>query len=323
MRSHPDHGRWSHRVKLRTDIIVKKMKMIRWIPLIIVYLMTQACDPKDVSSTSIDVQGHRGCRGIMPENSIPAFLKALEMGVPTLELDVVISKDLDVIVSHDPYFSHKIALDPTGKEIPESAELNHNIFEMTTAELQAYDCGSKGNEGFPFQQKMKVYKPTLKEVFEKVEAAQKAHGLKPVDYNIEIKRREAWDGVYHPPVQIFVERVIETIKAAKLEDRTIIQSFDAESLRLARKLSDKIRLAWLIENRKTFEENMLHLGIKPDIYSPHFRLVDKDLLRQVHAQGLTIIPWTVNEASDIDKMIDLGVDGIISDYPGRVLEKLK
>lgn len=285
--------------------------------------MTQACDQKGPASKGIDVQGHRGCRGIMPENSIPAFLKALEMGVPTLELDVVISKDLDVIVSHEPFFSHKIALDPTGKEIPESAELNHNIFEMTTAELQAYDCGSKGNEGFPFQEKIKVYKPTLREVFEKVEAAQKEHGLQPVDYNIEIKRREAWDGIYHPPVQLFVEKVMEVVKAAGLEDRTIIQSFDAESLRLARKASDKIRIAWLVQSRKTFEENMLHLGIKPDIYSPHFQLVDEDLVRQVHAQDMNLIPWTVNEADDIDKMIALGVDGIISDYPGRVLEKLK
>ncbi len=285
--------------------------------------MTQSCDPKSDAGARLDVQGHRGCRGIMPENSIPAFLKALEMGVPTLEMDVVISKDLDVIVSHDPFFSHKIALDPTGKEIPESAELNHNIFEMTTAELQAYDCGSKGNEGFPFQQKMKVYKPTLQEVFEKVEAAQKQHSLKAVDYNIEIKRRESWDGIFHPPVQIFVEKVLEVVKSANLEDRTIIQSFDAESLRIARHLSDKIRIAWLIENRRTFEENMLHLGIKPDIYSPHYQLVDQDLVKQVHAQDMRLIPWTVNEAIDIDQMISLGVDGIISDYPGRVLEKLK
>ena len=103
------------------------------------------------SEQSLDIQGHRGCRGLYPENSIPAFKKALDLGVTTLELDVVISKDKKVVVSHEPFMNHHIVLDPRGNEIAANDERSYNLFEMTYDSIKQYDCGTKGHQDFPFQ----------------------------------------------------------------------------------------------------------------------------------------------------------------------------
>ena len=270
------------------------------------------------SINRIDIQGHRGCRGLMPENSIPAFLLALELGVNTLELDVSISKDHHVIVTHEPYFSHEISLDPQGKEISQVEEKSHNIYQLTTEEIQKYDCGSKVHPRFPQQVKIKVYKPTLQEVFERIEPLVNEFGLDDLQYNIEIKRLPQNDGIFHPEVQTFVQLVLDLISAHHLQNRTTIQSFDAQTLREVKKKSPTQKVAWLIDNELGLQKNLELLGFTPLIYSPDFRLVNEELVRQVHNLGMQLIPWTVNAEDDMRQLIEWGVDGIISDYPDRV-----
>jgi glycerophosphoryl diester phosphodiesterase len=271
----------------------------------------------------IDVQGHRGCRGIFPENTIPGFLHALDLGVHTLEMDVVTSKDDQVIVSHDPYFHHDITLDPAGNEIRSNEQLAHNIYEMTLEEIQRYDVGSKSHPGFPQQKKFKATKPTLDQVLEAVERYLNDQNLPPVQYSIEIKRKPERDGKLHAEVNKFVDLVYEVIERFGLVDRCLIQSFDIETLQILHDRYPEMRLVYLIENQDPFEDNMKALGFTPEVYSPDFTLLDDELVRKVHESDMQLVPWTVNDTEDIEKCLAMDIDGIITDYPDRVFEFLR
>lgn len=269
----------------------------------------------------IDIQGHRGCRGIMPENTIPGFIRALESGVTTLEMDVVIASDESVIVSHDPYFHHHIATAPDGQEVTEDNMLSHNIFEMNYATIADYDVGLKPHVNFELQRKIPAIKPKLSMVIESVESYIRDHKIPPVQYSIELKRKLEYDNQFHPSGEIFVDHVLQLLKQYKnLEGRIILQCFDIETLRIIRQKQPQIRLAYLIENSKNFKYNIDKLGFIPNIYSPSHNLVDAELVSFCHEKQMQLIPWTVNEVSDLERLMLLGVDGIISDYPDRAIE---
>lgn len=271
---------------------------------------------------TIQVQGHRGERGNLPENSIEAFLGALRKGVDVLELDVVISKDKKVVVSHEPYMLALYMQTPAGDSIAKETEKEYNLYEMDYAEIKQFDGGSKGNVRFPQQQKMKTYKPLLSEVFDTVAATIKAENLKPVKFNIEIKSEEAVYGIYQPDPDEFVDLVMQVVQDKKAEDQINMQSFDIRILEAMHSNYPQIELAYLVEDR-TLEENLKLLSFKPEIYSPYFKLLDSAEVTAIRDKGMRVIPWTVNEPADIDAVINLKVDGIITDYPERVIEKLK
>ncbi len=268
---------------------------------------------------TIDVQGHRGCRGLRPENTIPAFIHALEVGVTTLELDVVVSQDQQLVVSHEPFLSSTICTGPDGEAITAAQEERYNLYQMPYAQIRRCDCGSQGNPRFPEQQAMVASKPRLVDVIDAVEQYLRSHNRPPVQYNIETKSTPAGDGVFHPAPKEFVELLLAVLKEKDIEARTIVQSFDVRTLQEARRMAPELRQALLVENRRGAQENIDALGYVPEIYSPNFRLVNKKLRGYTRQQGMQLIPWTVNDRSDIRKMLDLGVDGIISDYPDRVL----
>ncbi len=271
----------------------------------------------------IDVQGHRGCRGLFPENTIPGFLHALDLGVHTLEMDVVTSGDDHVIVSHEPYFHHDISLDPEGNEISAANEQAHNIFLMTVEEIQQYDVGSKSHPDYPQQAKLRVHKPTLREVFFAVEEYLVDNNMPPVQYSIEIKRKPETDSKMHAAVTHFVDLVHQVIEDSDLIDRCLIQSFDIETLQILNEKYPYVRLVYLIDNQETLDDNMKVLGLTPEVYSPEFVLLDVELVNQVHKSGMKIVPWTVNDPEDIKTCLELDIDGIISDYPNRVFDLLK
>jgi len=270
------------------------------------------------SRSSFDIQGHRGTRGWMPENSIPGFIKALDMGVTTLELDVVVSKDRKIVVSHEPWFSHVICLDPEGAPILEEEEKNHNIFQMNYDQIRQFDCGSLGNLRFPGVQKSVTHKPLLSQVIDTVEGHIKNNQLARVNYNIEVKSMEQGDNLYHPEPGEFCDLVYQLVSAKLSVDRVIIQSFDFRILQYFHRNYPDLKLAVLIENQESPQANLEKLGFKPEIYSCHFPLLDEKAIKELQAEGIKVIPWTVNEEEDIQKLIRLGVDGIISDYPDRV-----
>jgi glycerophosphoryl diester phosphodiesterase len=271
------------------------------------------------AQNTLDVQGHRGCRGLRPENTIPAFLHALSLGVTTLELDVVVSQDQQLVVSHEPFLSHLICTTPEGEKITAAQEKEYNLYQMPYEQIRQCNCGSQGHPRFPEQRAVAAPKPRLVDVIDAVEQYLRTHDRLPVQYNIETKSTPAGDGVFHPAPKEFVELLLAVLKEKAIEARTTVQSFDVRTLQEARRLAPTLRQALLVENLRGVQENIDALGYVPEIYSPSFRLVNQKLRDYTRQRGIQLIPWTVNDRKDIRKMLDLGVDGIISDYPDRVL----
>jgi len=267
-----------------------------------------------------DWQGHRGARGLLPENSIPAFLLALDHPVKTLELDVAISKDNQVIISHEPWFSAGISQKPDGTPVTIEEERSLRIYEMTYEEIKTYDCGSRGNEKFPEQKGMLTFKPSLKDMVEAVEAYAEKKGREKPFYNIEIKSEPELDGTFTPPPAEFAALLLEEVTALGIANRTTIQSFDVRPLQILHEQKAPVTLAYLVMNMDGVEDNMKKLGFTPDIYSPYYQLVTKDLVSYLHEQNIKLIPWTVNDQEVMKNLIRLGVDGIITDYPNYIGE---
>jgi glycerophosphoryl diester phosphodiesterase len=270
-----------------------------------------------VSLPVFDKEGHRGCRGLMPENTIPAMIKALDLGVTTLEMDAVITADQQVILSHEPFFNHEISTTPDGIPVKESEEKSYNIYKMNYAGTQAFDVGKRGNPRFPKQVPMAANKPLLESVIDAAEEHSKKSGRVLPFYNIETKSQPATDNVYHPLPEVFVELLMNLIRNKKIESRVIIQSFDFRTIRIIHEKYPGIKTAALAEgvNAANLEMQLNRLGFVPDIYSPFHGVVTPQLVEQCHAKGIKIIPWTVNDRESINRLKTYGVDGIITDYP--------
>ena len=209
-----------------------------------------------------DLQGHRGYRGLYPENSTIGFLKSLDVGVNTIELDVVISKDKHVVVSHEPWISKNICIDQNGNRIINDKE-NFNIYSMEYNEIKKFDCGIIGNEKFPDQKKISVFKPTLNYVIKIIENYIKEKGYKPVNYNIEIKSSNETDLIFHPDVKEFSELVVNNIKNNKILERTTIQSFDFRVLKYINKNYPEIGLSVLVSENYDPQKNLNDLSFLP------------------------------------------------------------
>ncbi|WP_421875135.1 glycerophosphodiester phosphodiesterase family protein [Marinoscillum sp.] len=264
--------------------------------------------------SKFDLQGHRGCRGLYPENTIPAFLKAVDLGVNTLEMDLAVTADSQLLVSHEPYMSAEICLDSTGTEIADSAQYQYNIYQMTYEEIEQFDCGSKPHPRFPDQVKMTVSKPLFLSV---IDVIQTQRPDARVNYNIEIKSRPDGDEVYHPSPQAFGDLVYQTIEGVIDWKYVTIQSFDFRVLQYFHETYPDVRLALLIENELPIQTNLDSLGFKPNIYSCWYKLLDEKAIGELQAQDIAVIPWTVNEPEDMKQLVDWGVDGLITDYPDR------
>lgn len=267
----------------------------------------------------LDLQGHRGCRGLFPENSIEGFLHALSLGVDTLEMDVVITKDFQVVVSHEPYLNHEICDRYQGLEISEENELEFNIFRMDYKELKQCNCGSKAHPRFPFQKKMPTYKPLLKEVFKEVKNVLVRENKPSINYNIEIKSTEQGDKIFHPPFDEYVELVMEVIRDAQIIPSVCIQSFDPRVLHYMHSQYPEIRVSYLVENNKSAFDNISQLGFVPNVYSPDYTMLTEPDIAFCKQKKALIIPWTVNEVEEMQRLIAMGVDGLISDYPDKYL----
>jgi len=269
-----------------------------------------------------EVNGHRGCRGLMPENTLPAFIKAAEMGCDRLEMDVVMTADGHVLVSHEPWMSHVICRTPQGDSIPADEERDYNIYKMTLAEAQSFDCGSMHHPGFPLQQNEETHKPTLREVVEAVNDVAQEQGLGNIGFNIEIKSEPALYGTYQPDPQPFAQAVMSLIDSLRIDERTIIQSFDPAVLEAVHVINEEMPVALLVDNLDGLDANLKRITFKPTYYSPAFALMDDKLISSLRERDIEALVWTVNEEADMKRMIALGVNGIITDYPDRLIALL-
>lgn len=277
---------------------------------------------KSVMNT-IDKQGHRGCRGLLPENTIPGFLKAIDLGVNTIEMDVVFTQDNQAILSHEPFFNHEITTLPNGEFVLETNEKTLNIYKMAYSEAVKYDVGLKAHPRFPEQLKIKAQKPLLSQLIDTVEKYAKTKKHQALYYNIETKTTPQTDGIFHPKPNEFVDLLMAVIIEKKIEKRVIIQSFDIRTLQYLHRIYPKIKTALLIEDfdKKEFSQQIIDLGFTPTIYSPAHELVTQELVLECKTKKVKLIPWTVNDSETIKKLIIMGVDGIITDYPNLFFEK--
>ncbi len=291
-----------------------------WLCWILVWTGCQSPDtPPHATTDPFDWQGHRGARGLLPENTIPAFLKALELGMTTLELDLAVSADSQLIVSHEPWLSPKICRKADGTPLspPDTA---WNIYHMPADALRQFDCGSWGHPDFPEQQAMAAHKPTLDAVVSAVRQWCHTHNKPLPRFNIEIKSRPEWDGHFTPPPKVFVHLVLQVLERLSLLQHSNIQSFDPRVLRHVRTMAPQLPLAFLIDSAGTVAQQLDRLGFIPEIYSPYYRLVTAHTVKACHERGMKIIPWTVNDPDQMCVLIQLGVDGLITDYPNRAAQ---
>ncbi|MDR0509830.1 MAG: glycerophosphodiester phosphodiesterase [Rikenellaceae bacterium] len=287
--------------------------MIRTVIICSLLSLSAGCGAQE---RALDTQAHRGGRGLMPENTIAAMLDAIDRGVTTLEMDLQISRDRRVVVSHDPWFNHKIATTPDGRTLSSSEGRRMLLFGMDYDSIRLYDVGLKPHPDFPRQKKMAAVKPLLADLLRETEryAASKGRTMR---YNIEIKSREGGDGRLHPPVGEFVDLAMAVVDAAGIADRTYIQSFDMRSLQYLHSRYPAVAASLLTEadEKRAPDELWQVLGFVPAALSPEYTTVTEQMIALCHKAGVAVVPWTVNDRAEIVRLTRMGVDAIISDYP--------
>jgi glycerophosphoryl diester phosphodiesterase len=292
-------------------------------------------------SFAFDLEGHRGTRGLAPENTLAAFRKALAVGVTTLETDMGVTSDDVVVISHNPNLTPDLVRDPEGHWL---ASQGPQIRTLTLAELRRYDIGrvnptSAYARQFPEQQPADGERfPKLSELFDLAKASGK-----PVRFNIETKITPT-SGADTPDPATFVRLVVAAVKAAGMTDRVTVQSFDWRTLIEVKRIAPEIETSCITMQTKDYDTvsepegaaSPWHAGLKlrdhdgslPKLakaagcgaWSMFWRNLTAKDLADAHALGLKVLPWTVNDRSEMRKLIDLGVDGIITDYPDRLRE---
>jgi glycerophosphoryl diester phosphodiesterase len=297
-------------------------------------------------SQTFDKQAHRGGKSLYPENTIPAMKNALKMNVTTLEMDLAITKDKKVILSHDAFLSPELVTKPDGTYIPKDSGFYYKIYEMPYAKIKTFDVGLKKLNNYPDQKKMKAQKPLFSEVIDACEAYSRELKRPLPFYNIETKTRPFSDNIFHPEPKEFVDLMMKIIIEKKIQDRVIIQSFDSRTLEILHQQYPKIRTALLVEkvdDKKRAQQqayfknisvekfkmypnhlsgvagDMKFLSFTPTIYSPEHSLVTPQLVQECHSLGMKVIPWTVNTRERLKELKDMGIDGVISDDP-RIFE---
>ena len=266
---------------------------------------------------TLDLQGHRGARGLFPENSLLGFEKTLGFSeVSTLELDLCVTADGALVISHDPWLNeHICTITDSSKE--GSA---YNLYKMTYDSILKFDCGTKGHPDFPKQQLTFTSKPLLKDLIAMIDEK----GLRWPNFNIEIKSHRKGDNISHPGPKKYADLVVvalnelnEAYPEADLLNNVSIQSFDLRILREVRKTALPVRLGLITDKTADPAKEMDALGFPVDIYSPSYELVTPELISWCHFRQIAVIPWTINDVSEMQKLVDMGVDGIISDYPNK------
>jgi glycerophosphoryl diester phosphodiesterase len=253
------------------------------------------------------VHGHRGARARRPENTIPAFLYAIEHGVDALELDMAVTRDNVLVISHDPILEAPVCKGPRERAV---------IHQLTLAEARQWDCGAIRNPRFPEQQPVPGTRmPTLDEVFQLAPRGS-------FDFNIETKSFPD-KPEYTPAPEEFARLVLDKIRHYHLEKRVILQSFDFRTLVAMRKLAPEIRLSALTETDTRDFASIAKEAGNAEIISPEVKLVTPQKVAAAHAAGLQVVPWTADTPAEWDALIRARVDAIITDDPAALIALLK
>lgn len=298
-------------------------------PLLLLFgvLMIMGCLPKrEPLPDGFDIQGHRGAMGLKPENTLPGFFKAVDLGVTTIEFDLAVSEEHKLVISHEPWFRANICLQPDGSPIPQDRERSFRLYEMPYEIIEQFDCGSLQHPSHPGQETLFAVKPLMTEAIEAIDEYVRSQGFPPVGYNIEIKSDPAWDNTLTPEPAVFARLLYEELLALEewletpLLDRISVQSFDPRSLHAMREVAPAVPLVLLTYMEGSVDDHLQFFGLEPEIYSPNHGLVTAEHVQRAHELGIRVIPWTVNRKEDMRRLVELGVDGLITDYPNRFNE---
>ena len=275
----------------------------------------------------VEVEAHRGGMGLYPEETLAAMLNAVNLGVNTLEMDLCVSQDKKVMLSHDRYFHPRYSTRPDGTSV-EKGDPKVFLYEMPYSEIVKWDVGMKYNPAWPEKHCMPVCKPLAADVIAAVEAYTEENGHYAMNYDIEIKSDPSGEGgeegVNWPEYHEFTDLCMEVMEAAGLGDRLMIQCFDERVLNYIHEKYPGHTLAYLVEEYETdFDEFMAKLDFTPEWLSAPHANVDADLIAKARARGMKVNTWTVDDRDEMRRLIGLGVDAIISNYPDRLLEVVK
>lgn len=274
--------------------------------------------PDDISFYKV---GHRGTRGLMPENTIPAFKKGIAVGANTIEFDVHITRDNKVVIYHDDSFTPSYTTRPDGSDIPRADRKRYTFYQMPYPEIRRFIIGEKEYPAYPQQQRMRTYAPLLAEMIDSVELFTKTHAYPPVVYLLEVKSGAATDGFAQPDPETFMRIMMGVLKPylKALTGRLIIQSFDMRPLKVIHRDYPRIPTGFLTgKHYGSLDEPLEALGFVPDFYNPQFALVTPAFLKACHDRHMKVLPWTVEDIKDMQHLKDMGVDGLITDYPDRL-----
>ena len=259
-------------------------------------------------NNKIEIQGHRGARGNYPENTLSAFRYAIENDIDTIELDLQMTLDKEIIIYHNKNIDTQIC-----------NGINAPIKTLTLSEIKSYDCGSKGNINFPEQKPISGEKiPTYKEL---IEMLLNEYYYKSIKMNVEIKtdkKNETDEEVFD-----ISKRIIDIIHLYNIEDITTIQSFDIRALKYVKEIDPSIQTSFLIEE-ELITDNLIELAKELDvqIISPDFSLINKNIVDKLKLNGFKVLPWVINDYETLMRIVNYGVNGIITDYPTKMKEYL-
>lgn len=262
--------------------------------------------------------GHRGCRGLMPENTIASFIRAIELNADALELDVVITGDKKVLISHEPWINSKICLDKNGNTIAPEIGEKINLYHLSYEEIKKFDCGLKIHPDFPEQHKLKAVKPLLDEMLLAVKEHCRMKNMSLPVFIVEIKSDEKEYDIRQPDPHEFVARVMETLSLHLTSSHYLIQSFDRNILKVVHEKYSEVMMSALNESVSNTSDFFKILEFLTPYYSPQFEFVNNETMRFCRERGIEVFAWTVNNKSDAAKLTSLGVKGIITDYPDRI-----
>ena len=272
----------------------------------------------------VEVEAHRGGMGLYPEETLAAMLNAVKLGVNTLEMDLCVTQDKKVVLSHDKYFHPRYSSHPDGTAVTPDEPRTY-LYEMPYSEVVKWDVGNRFNPAWPEKRCMPAVKPIAADVIAAVEAWTKENGHYPMHYDIEIKSdpdsEEGVEGVNWPEYHEFTDLCMEVLESLDLGDRLVIQCFDERALNYIHEKYPGHTLAYLVEDyEKDFDQYMSLLDFTPEWLSAPHENVDADLVAKARARGMKLNTWTVDEPDEMRRLIGLGVDAIISNYPDRLLK---
>lgn len=268
---------------------------------------------QETSTKQFLIIGQQGGRGVMPGNTTHAFMHTLKSGINAIELDVMMTADGEIVVTDHDVLTPLNYYHPLNKE-------DQKVFDLTYAELQEYDYGRKFNREYPFRKNISSTVPSLKDVFSRIEKFTLWSNSRPVRYYIDIKTSPSTDNIYHPKPEEIIVKLTDLIRTLNISRRCTVISSDVRPLQQMKRLSQHVAIGLKVENEESVEDNIEALGFLPALYIPEYHAVTREMIYTVQTKGIKIVPVGANDLLDVNEMLCMGVDGVMTDYPQHAMK---